>query len=77
MADLRAGATGGEQVAESSFCRGCRAIQDFSHSGVKRGYSALGEDPYGDSKGNPHARLDNSLLAGGSSVFGGLSQQQY
>lgn len=53
------------------------AMQDLSHAGVKRGYSALGEDTYTNSRGNPRARLDNSLVTGGSSMFGGLSQQQY
>uniref|UniRef100_A0A0C9RL19 TSA: Wollemia nobilis Ref_Wollemi_Transcript_12905_2951 transcribed RNA sequence n=1 Tax=Wollemia nobilis TaxID=56998 RepID=A0A0C9RL19_9CONI len=53
------------------------AMQDLPSTGVKRGYSALGEDVYADSRGNPRARLDNSAVAGSSSVYGGLSQQQF
>ncbi|GLJ31994.1 hypothetical protein SUGI_0644210 [Cryptomeria japonica] len=76
-AQLSGGHRAGFDGAMFSQLASVNAMQDLSHAGVKRGYSALGEETYGDSRGNPRARLDNSLVAGGSSMFGGLSQQQY
>ncbi|KAH9323080.1 hypothetical protein KI387_017719, partial [Taxus chinensis] len=76
-AQLSGGHHGGLDPAMFSQLASGNAIQDLAHPGVKRGYSALGQDMYTDSRGNPRARLDNSLVAGGSSMFGGLSQQQY